>query len=215
MRAVGTYTVTAVLMNIDPTIVFVTINGERIKTTPEHPFFTQENNWVPAGKLWIDAHVRNVDGEYGIVQDLKIVRQQQPMYNLSVEGAHTFYVGKQRWLVHNVCLQDTIANIIKNFPAKSGNCVECANAIQKVLTNNGIESKVYELTTTAVNLQVRFQGELINLGTKLGTRPAFHAFVGTAGGIVYDALTGPNGMTYASYISTFFSVVPGAQVGPR
>ncbi len=45
----GTYTVTAVLQHTDPLVAYVTIDGERIETTPEHPFYTQEAGWLAAG----------------------------------------------------------------------------------------------------------------------------------------------------------------------
>jgi hypothetical protein len=99
----GSYTVTAVLVHVDPTIVYVTIDGEQLETTPEHPFFTQEYGWLPAGELAVGMHIRKANGEYGIVQAIEVVQRQQPMYNLTVAGAHTFFVGQQRWLVHNVC----------------------------------------------------------------------------------------------------------------
>jgi hypothetical protein len=36
------------------------------------------------------------------------------MYNLTVDDAHTFFVGEQSWLVHNTCL-DTYPGIIDRF----------------------------------------------------------------------------------------------------
>ena len=99
----GMYTVTAVLVHIDPTIVYVTIDGERIETTPDHPFFTLEYGWLSAGELAVGTHIRKANGDYGVVQAVEVVQRQQPMYNLTVAGAHTFFVGQQRWLVHNVC----------------------------------------------------------------------------------------------------------------
>ncbi len=56
---------------------FVNIDGERIETTPEHPFFTREYGWVAAGDLWKGAHVRKADGVYGELESIQIVQHQQ------------------------------------------------------------------------------------------------------------------------------------------
>ena len=71
--ATGEYPVTAVLKHTDPVIEDLTIDGERIETTPEHPFYTQERGWVAAGQLWPGAHVRKEDGRYGVVDQLTFV----------------------------------------------------------------------------------------------------------------------------------------------
>jgi hypothetical protein len=97
----GWYTVTGVWVHDDPIIEYVTIDGERIETTPEHPFFTEEDGWLPASELRFGMHVRNADGRYGTVQTIQFAFRTQPMYNLTVEGAHTFFVGEKQWLVHN------------------------------------------------------------------------------------------------------------------
>ncbi len=62
LDATDNYTVTAVLTHDDPTIVYVTLDNETIETTQEHPFFTQERGWVPAGDLKPGEHVRKSDG---------------------------------------------------------------------------------------------------------------------------------------------------------
>ena len=99
--ASGTYTVTAVMVHTDPTIVDLTIDGDTLETTPTHFFYTQEYGWVQAGALWQGAHVRKADGSYGIVEASKTVERSQKMYDLTVDTAHTFFVGSDKWLVHN------------------------------------------------------------------------------------------------------------------
>jgi hypothetical protein len=92
-----------VLRHEDPVVTYLVIDGELIETTPEHPFYTQERGWVAAGELWIGAHVRKADGTFGVVESIGFAYRPQPMYNLTVAEAHTFFVGEQQWLVHNTC----------------------------------------------------------------------------------------------------------------
>jgi hypothetical protein len=47
--------------------------------------------------------VRRADGSYGVVADVAHTYEPQVMYNLTVDTAHTFFVGDGAWLVHNVC----------------------------------------------------------------------------------------------------------------
>ncbi|MEM8535051.1 MAG: polymorphic toxin-type HINT domain-containing protein [Chloroflexota bacterium] len=97
----GLFPVTDVIVHTDPTQVHLLLDGELLETTPEHPFYTLERGWVDAGDLWVGAHIRQADGSYGRVQFLAVEREDQVMYNLTVDEAHTFFVGAQRWLVHN------------------------------------------------------------------------------------------------------------------
>ncbi len=99
----GNYAIQAVLKHDDPVIVHLTLDGEQIDTTPEHPFFTKEHGWVDAGKLQVGEHVRKADGSYGVVKKITLEHRHQTMYNLTVDTAHTFFVGEGKWLVHNTC----------------------------------------------------------------------------------------------------------------
>jgi hypothetical protein len=97
----GLFTVTDVISHTDPSILQVTIAGEVLETTAEHPFYTWERGWVGVGELRIGEHVHRANDGYGIVQAVVVVRHARPMYNLTVAVAHTFFVGQGRWLVHN------------------------------------------------------------------------------------------------------------------
>jgi hypothetical protein len=99
----GFYPVSAVLVHLDPTLVLLTIDGDRIETTPEHPFYTEAARWVPAGELRPGQRVRKADSSYGVVEAVAFAPRPQVMYNLTVAHAHTFFVGSVRVLVHNSC----------------------------------------------------------------------------------------------------------------
>ncbi|GIV97687.1 MAG: hypothetical protein KatS3mg057_2344 [Herpetosiphonaceae bacterium] len=71
----GYYTVTAVMVHADPVVVELTIDGELIATTPEHPFYALERGWVEAGELRAGDEVRRADGTTGTVGFLEVVAQ--------------------------------------------------------------------------------------------------------------------------------------------
>jgi len=58
---------------------------------------------VLAADLHVGDWVREADGTPGLVQAVATTQRAQVMYNLTVDGAHTFYVGADQVLVHNGC----------------------------------------------------------------------------------------------------------------
>ena len=75
----GNYTVTAVLVHDDPVIEHLTIAGEQLTTTPEHPFFVQGRGWVAAGELREGDEVRKADSNSGAVEAVRFEAHLQEM----------------------------------------------------------------------------------------------------------------------------------------
>lgn len=48
---VGEYTVTATISHMNEDIIHLTIDGELLETTAEHPFYTEDGLWVNAAEL--------------------------------------------------------------------------------------------------------------------------------------------------------------------
>ena len=117
---IGAYPITDVISHVDPEIVLLTIDGETLETTADHPFYELESApWLAVGQTagrWTDAldlqagdRVWKADGASGVVQSVEVALVQQRMYNLTVAEAHTFFVGEQQWLVHNSCFRGPAA----------------------------------------------------------------------------------------------------------
>ena len=133
-QSVDYYPIAAVLIHEDPVIVRLVIDQETLVTTPEHPFFVQDRGWQPASALQIGDAIVSAKTQSGVIQQIVFVNQPQQMYNLHVEEAHTFFVGRGQWLVHNTCLRDpkTIRFTQDSIKAefKTGDSVD--NLIQKL-----------------------------------------------------------------------------------
>jgi len=100
---IGEYEVTHTIDHVDEIIIHLYIDGELIETTPEHPFYTVDDEWVNAAELEIGEEIFSLDGDYGTVEaNVTIFDANQRMYNLTVDEANTFFVGDGDWLVHNV-----------------------------------------------------------------------------------------------------------------
>jgi intein/homing endonuclease len=68
---------------------------------PEHPFYVEGEGWVHAEDLQPGDDIRQADGTTGEVEAIEIEQTSQAMYNLTVDEAHSFFVGDGQWLVHN------------------------------------------------------------------------------------------------------------------
>ncbi len=86
-------------------LVHVFVNDEEIITTPEHPFYSPVKGWTAACKLRAGDILVSVNGEYVIVEKIQheILETPITVYNFEVADFHTYYVGKDSILVHNVC----------------------------------------------------------------------------------------------------------------
>ncbi len=96
------FPVTADPDHTDPVVVRLTIGGEVIETTPDHPFHVA-GTWVAAGDLSVGDMISSASGMPGAVTRIETRTEPQTMYNLTVAQAHTYFVGNGQWLVHNAC----------------------------------------------------------------------------------------------------------------
>lgn len=115
------YPVDATINHDDKIVVNLVIASEKIATTLEHPFYTEEKGWVDAGKLQTGMHIRRADGTYGEVKSVTTVNSPHEMYNLTVRTAHTLFVGQGQWLVHNDCVSENDLEIARQLQARLGN----------------------------------------------------------------------------------------------
>lgn len=86
--------------------ISLTINGEIIETTPNHPFYSPKyKQWVTADSLIVGDYVYCLDGSIEIVEQSIVNNYDSPVkvYNFTVENDHTYFVGKTSVLVHNEC----------------------------------------------------------------------------------------------------------------
>lgn len=84
-------------------VVHLTINGEIITSTLDHPFYVQDAGFVGAGDLYIGDKLLDAEGNTLVLENMKVVTLAEPVkvYNFKVEGFHTYHVGKCCVFVHN------------------------------------------------------------------------------------------------------------------
>ena len=101
-------------------LVHVVVNEEHIITTPTHPFYVPKKGWIDAIDLRAGDRLQLLNGEYVVVEYIQYELLEYPVtvYNFEVEDFHTYFVGKQKLLVHNMCKKAQVKN-----PSKSESTV--------------------------------------------------------------------------------------------
>ncbi|GAB3933048.1 hypothetical protein GCM10029976_039840 [Kribbella albertanoniae] len=89
----------------DDTVVDLEVDGETITTTEDHPFWSvTDRRFERADQLGSGEQVLGADGSLMTVSGLRPGTKHAALaYNLSVREIHTYHVGDQSVLVHNVC----------------------------------------------------------------------------------------------------------------
>jgi len=104
----GIKPVVQTFVNETDQLVHLEVNGETITTTPEHPFWVPQKGWTSACKLRAGDMLQLLNGEYVVLEAVQheILESPVTVYNFEVEDYHTYYVGSDDILVHNMCGDD-------------------------------------------------------------------------------------------------------------
>ena len=86
-------------------LIHLTVNGEEIVSTPNHPFYSPVKGWTAACKLRAGDILVLVNGDYVVLEKVQHELLESPIrvYNFHVADYHTYFVGEDCVLVHNSC----------------------------------------------------------------------------------------------------------------
>ena len=79
------------------------MNGEKIVTTVDHPFYVKNQGFIKAGELIVGDELLDVNGNVLLVENFDVELTDEPttVYNFQVEDFHTYHVCALGVLVHN------------------------------------------------------------------------------------------------------------------
>jgi hypothetical protein len=78
-------------------ILHLHVNGQVIRTTPEHPFYAFGKGWTAAGELVAGDYIHTLSGSWVRVEEVFDTGCYEPVYNLRVADFHTYFVGDEDW----------------------------------------------------------------------------------------------------------------------
>ena len=96
-------------------LVHLTVNGETIVSTFDHPYYVKGKGFVNAADLWIGAELVDKSGNTVLVENLyreDLDNKTTTVYNFKVEDDHTYFVSDFEILVHNADYNQSPEQII-------------------------------------------------------------------------------------------------------
>jgi RHS repeat-associated protein len=82
-------------------LVVLTVGGEQIETTRDHPLWVVGRGWVKGQEVRPGDLLLTKDGDTTPVDQVAYVEGSFPVYNFEVEGFHTYFVSRRQVFVHN------------------------------------------------------------------------------------------------------------------
>ena len=83
----------------------VRVADEVIRTTAGHPFYARGRGWTKACDLRVSDRLRTHEGRWAAVTGVRDTGRDEPVFNLCVESAHTYFVSthnsRRAVLAHN------------------------------------------------------------------------------------------------------------------
>jgi hypothetical protein len=126
-------------------LVHLTVNGELIKTTFDHPFYVKDKGFVNAGELRVGNEVINANDETYLIEhiSLEIVDEPVTVYNFQVDDFQTYHVGNSSVLVHNASMEYEIPTTGRTIKMKDVDIDENYEYTKKDRSLLGQERKTF------------------------------------------------------------------------
>ena len=158
----GYQSVLETYLNQTEELYTVTIDGEEIKATPGHPFYTSEEGWVSAKDLEAGDKVTTAEGEEATVEKVEKEELEEPVnvYNFNVMDYHTYYVGENSILVHN-------ANG-KSCSMATDTANKAKESVKEAIESGSISSKPNQIHHYATNKSKTYTPQLEEITNKYG-----------------------------------------------
>jgi Pretoxin HINT domain/A nuclease of the HNH/ENDO VII superfamily with conserved WHH len=84
-------------------IIDIFIGIEKISCTTDHPFWVQGQGWVSAFQLKGGMALQNREGEPQVIDVVRRRDEVAQVFNVEIEGQHTYFVSDLEILSHNMC----------------------------------------------------------------------------------------------------------------
>lgn len=81
----------------------ITVGGEVITTTDEHPFWIVKKGWVESKNLVVGDVLTNADGKELTIEKIGVKKEHVTVYNFKVKDFHTYFVSNLHIWTHNQC----------------------------------------------------------------------------------------------------------------
>ncbi|WP_313732045.1 polymorphic toxin-type HINT domain-containing protein [Cohnella nanjingensis] len=81
----------------------ISVGGEVITTTNEHPFWIVGRGWVKSKDLEVGYVLTTSDGKELVIEKIEVKKEHKTVYNFMVKDFHTYFVSNLGIWTHNAC----------------------------------------------------------------------------------------------------------------
>jgi predicted RNA binding protein YcfA (HicA-like mRNA interferase family) len=81
----------------------ITVGGEVITTTDEHPFWIVGKGWVESKNLVVGDVLTTTDDKELAIEKIEVKKEHKTVYNFKVKDFHTYFVSNLGIWTHNAC----------------------------------------------------------------------------------------------------------------
>ncbi|WP_442954372.1 polymorphic toxin-type HINT domain-containing protein [Paenibacillus sp. MMS18-CY102] len=81
----------------------ITVGGEIITTTEEHPFWIVNKGWIKSKDLVVGYVLTTSDGKELAIEKIEVKKEHKTVYNFMVNDFHTYFVSNLGIWTHNAC----------------------------------------------------------------------------------------------------------------
>lgn len=81
----------------------ITVDGEVITTTDEHPFWIVGKGWVESKNLEVADILTTSNGKELAIEKIDVKKEHTTVYNFKVKDFHTYFVSDHGIWTHNKC----------------------------------------------------------------------------------------------------------------
>lgn len=114
--------VVAIWAHEDPVLVYLTIEGETIVTTPEHPFYTAKGEWVPVADLQPGVEIRAAAWRSGTVEKVGFsLRPRSPLNPHPFHLSTVVAAASLLWQHHRHIIKKKMQLPFRPLPGEKGN----------------------------------------------------------------------------------------------
>jgi hypothetical protein len=169
---IETKKVVETIVSKESEIIDLYVDGEVISTTSKHHFWIPNVGWTEAKDLKVGNRLQTEDGTVVDIDKVEKRDGEFQVYNLEVEGFHTYFVSDFGVLVHNACDPNDLTLLNSNKAWKELNDSLGKNVNIKVKTREEadsllkqyIEGEGYRNSTGYTGNQVRQNKDLFPNG---------------------------------------------------
>ena len=150
--------ITVVSTQVSSRQLVIGSNCSEVHTTLNHPFLVNEE-WLPASSIQIGDSLTSIDDKKIYINKISRVSEDRLVYNLTLSENHNFWVGSEKFLVHNggcfskgVSLDDgeeDVANNVIARHAEYGDATPQANNSMQLEVAGREDFEMYISSTTS------------------------------------------------------------------